>query len=167
MVIVLITGSSASGKTTIAKLLEKHHQFHLIDGDQVIKDLGLTSKSWISIHHCLIDRALQFDTDAKVVISHVVLPEKFEYYQDILAKAGRTLKIIVLKPSLQSLQQRNLVRKSHPKPTPVIVIDFFYQKFLEINPNTRNWFIVDSSLQDSAETARQIVDYCGISTTKL
>lgn len=167
MVIVLITGSSASGKTTIAQALREKYQFHHIDGDQVIKDLGLTSKSWNTIHDQLIDRVLQLDSSVDVVISHVVLPEKFGYYQDILAKAGRTMNIVVLKPSLQSLQQRNLIRKSHPKPTQAIVIDYFYQKFLEMNPNDGKWFIIDSSQQESAETVRQIVDYCGISTIKL
>ena len=125
MVIVLITGSSASGKTTVARALETFYQFQLIDGDQVIKDLGLTSKSWNLIHDHLINRALQLDSSENVVISHVVLPEKFTYYQEKLAHSSQNLLLVVLQPTLKTLHARTKIRKSHPKPTPTDVIDFF------------------------------------------
>ncbi|HNQ17346.1 MAG TPA: hypothetical protein PKH60_04570 [Candidatus Woesebacteria bacterium] len=49
-------------------------EFHLIDGDKVIKDLGLTSKAWNSIHDHLIDRALQVEPGIHVVISQALIP---------------------------------------------------------------------------------------------
>ncbi len=164
MVIVIITGSSASGKTTIAKLFEKNCLFHLIDGDQVIKDLGLTSKSWNSIHDNLIDRALQFNFDSNVVISHVVLPEKFAYYQEKLAKHCRDLQIVVLIPSLETLHVRARIRKSHPKPTPQEFIDFFYDKFKSIQATNDDYLVIDNSLQTEQQTLKEIVKYTSLDT---
>lgn len=56
--ILLISGPSASGKTTIAHLISERYGYHHIDGDQVIKDLDLKSKAWNSIHHNLIEKSL-------------------------------------------------------------------------------------------------------------
>lgn len=162
--IVLITGPSASGKTTIARELCEKYQFHLIDGDQVIRDLGLTSKAWNSIHDHLIDRALQVEPNIHVVISHVVILEKFAYYQEKMAKFKRDFHIVVFQPSLETLHDRSRVRKSHPKPTPQEFIDFFYDQFKSIKATNYDCLVIDNSLQSEQETLEEIVKYIGFDT---
>ena len=95
--VILLTGSSASGKTSIGKLLSKKYNYQHLDGDQIIKDLGLTSKSWNLIHEEVIRRSVQKDSQTNVVISHVVLPDKFEFYKKAFRKKNIEFKIVVLK----------------------------------------------------------------------
>lgn len=157
--ILLITGSSASGKTTVARALSEQYQFLHIDGDQVIKDLGLTSKAWNSIHDNLMDRALQFHSDVNIVISHVVLPEKFAYYQEKLSAIDRDFKLVILNPTKTVLYSRTGSRKSHPKPTPLDVIDFFYDSFKSAKATNRTQLVIDNSLQTEQETLESIIHY--------
>lgn len=159
MVTVVITGSSASGKTTLAQALNEKHQFHHIDGDQVIKDLGLTSKSWNLIHDQMINRALQLDSSVNVVISHVVLPEKFTYYQEKLAHSNRNLLLVVLQPTFKTLRDRAKIRKSHPKPTPPDAIDFFYHSFESVKATNTTQLVIDNSIQTEQESLEMISSY--------
>ncbi|MBU0579234.1 hypothetical protein KJ628_04690 [Patescibacteria group bacterium] len=155
--ILLITGSPASGKTTIANILSNKHKFQQIDGDEVIKDLGLKSKAWNTIHHELISRALSQHAVDNVVVSHVVPLEKMNLYQTELLKSKIELKVIVLQPTKEALLERNQVRTCHPKPTPIEVIDYFYEKFQAYQNTSSDCLIIDTSNQAQEETIKEIL----------
>ncbi|MBU0579035.1 dephospho-CoA kinase [Patescibacteria group bacterium] len=82
--ILLITGSPAAGKTTLGNIFVEKYGFKQLDGDQVIKELGLTSKSWNKIHDQIFDRSLTIHTSSNVVITHAVLADKFAFYGIII-----------------------------------------------------------------------------------
>lgn len=160
--IILITGSSASGKTTIGRLLAEKCNYDHIDGDQVIKDLGLTSKSWNSIHGEIIRRSALGGSPTNAVISHVVLPDKFEFYEKAFRKNNVDYRIVVLDPKKSVLLDRNQIRTCHPRPTPLDVIDYFHGKFRDSDLENLNCYVLDNSGQAELDTVDAIVDYCGI-----
>ncbi len=148
--ILLITGSPAAGKTTIGSILAKRYGFKQLDGDQVIKELGLTSKSWNKIHDQIFDKSLTMHTSGNVVITHVVLADKFAFYQNFYKRKKIPFEIVLLKPQKKTLLSRNKIRTCHPQSTPLDAIDFFYSKFRS-NHNGLN-----NSEQTPEDTAKQI-----------
>lgn len=157
--ILLLTGSPASGKTTIANILQSKYDFQLLDGDQLIKDLGLTSKSWNQIHEEIFKRSISLHWQKNVVISHVVLPDTFERYIDHFNKHSIEFKIVVLKPQIETLLARNTIRTSHPKPTPIEYIHYFDEKYNKQEDQSSNLLIMDNTDQTPESTAELVVSY--------
>lgn len=158
--IVLITGAPASGKTTLGQILATTYNYVQLDGDQLIKDLGLKSENWNQIHSQLRLKASELHQQKNVVISHVVLPETITSYYDYYEALTIPFKAILLKPQINTLLERSAVRTSHPKPTPENFIHYFHEKFTEgFVEKKYGALYLDNSVQNLEETMQYINTY--------
>jgi gluconate kinase len=155
--ILLLTGACAAGKSTIAQILAEQHNFVMIDGDAMIKELGLKSKDWNQVHNDLIKRAEIASKEKGVVISHVVFPDKFHLYQKHFQNKNIPFKTVVLHTQKEILYKRNLIRTCHPKPTPENIIDYFHKE-LGTAKEAGNIMIIDSTQQTPLQTVTVLLE---------
>lgn len=158
--ILLITGTCASGKTTVGEILSRQYGYKHIDGDQFKRELkkrrGLEKLDWDEIHEDLISHAIELSTRANVVISHVVLPPNLGVYQAICSNLDALFRFIILMPSRETVYSRNKNRTCWSSPTPKKFIDEFYDSYIEaVNALSEN--VLDNSNQSPLETATQIM----------
>jgi gluconate kinase len=161
--VLLITGTCASGKTTLGELLAQNHLYHHIDGDtfkkKLKKERGLSKLDWNAIHDDLMLHTLDFIQQADVVITHVVLPEKINDYVTFYAERNISFNFVILMPSKKSIYQRNATRTCWSAPTPHKYIDEFYDAYDSAREKNSQYFL-DTTNHSPGESLELILDLC-------
>lgn len=159
--IIVLNGTSGSGKSTIAELLAEKG-FLAIDGDCVIQTVRHKNKrkqyEWDELIEEIgheIDILSMFSNN--IVISHIVLPEDFNKYLSIFESRNIKYKIFLLKPQYRTAVERCGTRTCHAGVTPEYWIKHFYD-LLEFDERV---VIVDNTDMTAEDTADYILnDFC-------
>lgn len=136
---LLITGPSASGKTTLGKQLVDQLGYTQLDGDVVWNELkksgrlGFQGKTihWNEIHSDLMLRAYSLSRKSRVVLTHVVLPDTIPKYVEFFQDLGVQFNIEVLMASKKELMNRSQSRPTFNRPTPPYVINTMHDLFAD------------------------------------
>ena len=155
--IIIINGTSGSGKSTIAEILSEKG-FLAIDGDCAIQAVrhkkGTKQYEWDELISEIV-----FEIDVlslfgkNIVISHVVLPEDLNKYIDIFESRNMKYKFFLLKPEYQTAVERCQTRTCHTSITPEYWIKHFYDS---LNFDDRV-IVVDNTNMTAEETAEYIL----------
>ena len=155
--IVVINGTSGSGKSTVAEVLVGKG-FHAIDGDCVIQTVrhktGKKQYEWgelIDEIACEIDLLSMFSEN--IVLSHVILPDDLEKYIGIFKDRNLEYRFFLLKPEYQIAVDRCQSRTCHTSITPEYWIKHFYDL---LNFDVRVT-VVDNTNMSAEETAEYIL----------
>jgi predicted kinase len=166
----ILSGSPASGKTTVAKALLQQFIF----GFYVPVD---TLRNWVlsgisdPIGSLDDETERQFslarDTAASVaqiylkagfavVIDDVVFPPQVATHYDPVFADHEVYKIL-LKPDLEVAYDRNIKRREANQESVEMVIDLVYEAFASNRSDWTGWYIIDSSRLNVEETVRLIL----------
>ncbi|MHB1319899.1 MAG: hypothetical protein ACYCYF_14895 [Anaerolineae bacterium] len=157
--VLLISGSCASGKSTVSRLLAERHGLVQIDGDWVLHlrkaQLGTP------VGTLEIDSELRLMAHGVTrmgmgaVIAHVVLPDAMAVYQSHFASYGIPWRPVILLPDRKVLLQRAASRRTWPHPTPAPWIDAF-QEALSQAPVELRSCLYDNASEGPEQTAEAI-----------
>jgi gluconate kinase len=155
--VLLITGTCASGKTTLGKLLADKYGYIHIDGDEVWKEVKAQrgkQVGWNDIHQDILTHTTQFVDLSKIVITHVIFPELLPIYQAFYAQRNLQLIVIVLMPKNEVIYSRNQLRKCWPVPTAQKDIDDINKK---LKSDLYLSYYLDTSDQSPGESVAAIL----------
>lgn len=159
-VVVLISGTCASGKSRISYELASTHGFVQIDGDWVWTMLKAESGKKLpsdAIHRDLMDMAYGMHLSGRnSSVAHVVRPHEFGGYEQYMGQRGVPLLEVVLQPTEAVAIARSVERRCWPKPTPEYWVRFFRDEFAEWK-DRGNVRILDNSDAKPENTAAAIV----------
>ena len=128
--VLLLSGTCASGKSTLSYLLARQYGAVQIDGDWIthLRQAELGRKvDFNEIHNEMLVLAEGFVRLGKtVVIAHVILPEAMVIYHDFFTSHKIPYMAAVLMPAESSVLEWNLNRKCWPKTTPEYWVKKFY-----------------------------------------
>jgi hypothetical protein len=157
--VLLLTGSCASGKTTVSRILAERHGLAQIDGDWVLAlrraELGRSVDS------------LEIDADLRrmahgvtwlgmsAVIAHVVLPGALPGYQLYFDSHRIPWRPVVLLPDRTVLLERATTRETWPRATPAFWIDTFRDALLQGSAELRACYY-DNGSETPEQTAESI-----------
>lgn len=164
--IIVLNGTSGSGKSTIAEILQEKG-FLAIDGDCAIQTVrhktGRKQYQWgelIDEIACEIDILSMFGKD--IVLSHVILPDDLEKYIEIFKSRNLEYMFFLLKPEYETAVERCLLRTCHTSVTPEYWIKHFYEL---LNFDDRVC-VVDNTNMSAEKTAEYILEKAGINKKK-
>jgi gluconate kinase len=158
MSVLLLTGTCASGKTTVGELLEKDYGYHHIDGDDVWNAVKLEQGKgvgWNEIHQDILNHCLQKMYSSNVVITHVIYPEIFPVYTSFFERERMAMTLVVLVPTIDTVYQRNNTRTCWSVPTPQKYIDDIYGK---LSSNEYLPYFLDTTHQKPEQTVSQVLN---------
>ena len=155
--IIVINGTSGSGKSTIAEILVEKG-FIAIDGDCVIQTVRhKTGKKQYEWDELIDEIACEIDIlslyGENIVLSHVVLPEDLDKYIKIFVTRNLKYKFVLLKPDYQTAVERCQSRTCHTSVTPEYWIKHFYD-LLKFDDRVT---VVDNTDMTPEETADYII----------
>ena len=161
--VLLISGSCASGKTTLSYIVAGRADAVQIDGDWILhlrkeESGGTIAPKAIDLEICRIAEAF-VRLGKRVVIAQVVLPDGIGTYRDYFVARGIDYRFIVLMPSMPVILRRNETRKCWPKTTP----EYWVQKFwddLDAGPESFRAAFHDNSDESPELTAANIMAAC-------
>jgi adenylate kinase family enzyme len=156
---LLISGTCASGKTTVGQILSQQYGFSHVDGDVVKQDLEAKRKekvAWNTIHGDIIERSVALFDHSSVVITHVVLPKILPQYELACRERDIPLQIVILMPERKEIYKRNATRTCWSRPTPQKFIDEFHDAYLREKEQLEQYFF-DSTGQTGEESAKEIL----------
>jgi hypothetical protein len=157
--VLLLSGSCASGKTTVSRILAERHGLVQIDGDWVLAlrraELGK------SVDYIEIDADLRRMAHGvtwlgmSVVIAHVVLPGALPGYQRYFDNHRIPWRPVVLMPDRAVLLERATARETWPRATPAFWIDTFRDALLQGSAGLRACYY-DNGSETPEQTAETI-----------
>lgn len=167
--IIALTGTCASGKTSIAEILMKKYGFYAIDGDSAMNivkhKLGITkfdyngTEMFNEITH-QIDTLLLLEKD--IVISHVVLPGDIPKFRDLFQSRGLIYQFFLLHPNYESALSRSMTRTCFNGITPEEWVRYFYDELSVLKQQKISDVTVfdnsDCSIEESAKEIVNIID---------
>ena len=157
--VLIVSGTCASGKTTISYLMSEQYGFVQIDGDWILEKWKTEQNRRVDfneIHHDVLAMAEGFVLLGKsVAIAHVVLPEFLSLHEEALRERQIDGKIVILMPQESILKFRNTHRKCWPKTTPEYWVMKFYQDFLNAPEDVKAHFY-DNSDETAEQTAENL-----------
>lgn len=112
---LVISGTCASGKTTLSHLLARDRGFVQIDGDWLLRRWRDRLGHSIDFNEiqpeifALADGITALGRD--VVVAHVILPDRIPQYRRFLGEAGIPHRIVILMPQVEVLLARNEARE--------------------------------------------------------
>jgi adenylate kinase family enzyme len=156
--IVVINGTSGSGKSTVAEVLVRKG-FLAIDGDCVIQTVRhKTGKKQYEWGDLIDEIAREIDLLSlfceNITLSHVILPEDLDRYIEIFESRNMQYKVFLLKPDYQIAVERCQTRTCHTSVTPEYWIKHFYD-LLIFDDSVLN---VDNTYMTPEETANYILE---------
>jgi predicted kinase len=161
--VLLLSGSCASGKTTISYLLAGQANAIQIDGDWLLHLLKEEAGRAIPFKDADLEICRMAEAfvrlGKRVVIAQVVLPDTIEPYTNYFMEKGISYQFIVLMPSQTVILERNETRKCWPKTTP----EYWVLKFradLEAGPKAFRAAFYDNSNESPEMTASNIMAKC-------
>ncbi|MHB9032978.1 MAG: AAA family ATPase [Anaerolineae bacterium] len=159
--LLLVSGSCASGKSTVSYLLAREHGFVQIDGDWVwIRRKGETGRK---LDYTEVDPEMLAAASGllamgrPVVIAQLILPGRLPFFAAYCAAHGITWRMAVLLPRDEVLLERNRTRVCWPKPTPAYYVEKF-QADLRSGPPAFTRWLDDNSAETPGETAARLAE---------
>jgi hypothetical protein len=154
--VLLISGSCASGKSTISHLIASTYGAVQIDGDWMLQlrkiELG-EKPDFNDIHMDMLTMAQGFASMGKdVVVAHVILPEALPLYESFLKQKRIRYLFVVLMPGESDLLARSQERKCWPEPTPKYWVYKFNNDLIAGSEHFRKAFY-DNTSESPDETA--------------
>jgi len=157
--VLVLSGTCASGKSTIANLLAERYRLVPIDGDWLLSyyknELGRPIPSDRLNDDLLSIAAGLAALGMSSVIAHVVLPASFPAYDAYLTACGLPHRIVALTPGMPVLRARNRTRTCWPKPTPERWIVAFADALLDA-PGVAGSVYHDNARETEDETAKRL-----------
>jgi len=155
--VLVISGTCASGKTTISDVLAQQYGFVQLDGDwppSKRKAEKGTSIGFNEAHNELLALAegiVHLSHD--VVIAHVVLPEWVPHYERYLVERGISHRIVILMPRMDVILDRNETRECWW--TERGIIERFHDALLAGDGHVQGLFY-DNGEETAEETANRL-----------
>ena len=160
--IIVLNGTSGSGKSTIAELLTDK-SFLAIDGDCVIQAVRYkTGRKQYEWNELIDEIACEIDIlsmiGKSIVLSHVVLPDDLDKYIDIFKSRSMKYSFFLLKPDYQTAVERCRSRTCHGNITPEYWIKHFHERLVFDD----RVVIVDNTNMTAEETVKIILKKAGM-----
>ncbi len=163
--LLLISGSCASGKSTVSYLLAQRYGCVQIDGDWILhlrrRELGHAPEYPGIDADMLAMAAGILALGRAVVIAHVILPAQLVFYADFCAARGIAWQMAALLPREEVLLERNRTRVCWPKTTPEYWVLKFHADLQDAPDTFKRWYY-DNSLETPAETAQRLAERLGL-----
>jgi len=164
---VVLTGTCASGKTTVAEALVARHGFGAIDGDCVMDAVrhrhgltrfGYNGPEMVAEIACEVDILLALGYD--VVISHVILSADLDVYREILQARGVNYCMVLLRPDIDTALARSRERTCFGSVTPEKWVRYFHDDLAVLERQAYDGRIADDLivLDNSERAAGDVVD---------
>ena len=155
--IIVLNGTSGSGKSTIAEILSEKG-FLAIDGDCAIQVVrykkGIKQYEWEELINeiaCEIDILSLLGEN--IVLSHVILPEDFDKYIAIFESRNLKYAFYLLKPEYETAVERCQTRTCHTSITP----EYWIKHFYELLKFEKGVTVVNNTNMSAEETADYIL----------
>lgn len=155
--IIVLNGTSGSGKSTIAEILADRG-YLAIDGDCVIQAVrhkkGTKQYEWDELINeiaCEIDILSLFGEN--IVLSHVILPEDLDKYIAIFESRNLKYAFYLLKPEYETAVERCQTRTCHTSITP----EYWIKHFYELLKFDKGVTVVNNTNMSAEETADYIL----------
>ena len=163
--VIVITGTCASGKKTIAQLLARRHGFRIIDGN-IVRDV---------VRHKLGIRNAQFNGDEMVaeitreidilaalhqdiVLSHVIIPDDLPRYRSVFRQRQLRYRIVLLQPDCAVAVARSRERICFTGVTDEYWIRHFHEQLSVLEQQEQPDVIVyDNGGESAEESAEKIL----------
>lgn len=156
---LFISGSCASGKSTVSHLLAHQYGYVQIDGDWILHRRRTEAGrpvEFSNIDEELLAMAAGMTALGKpVVIAQVILPAQMALYDKFCGRLGILWQAAVLMPQEEELLERNRTRKCWPKTTPEYWVKHFHAQLLGGPPAFARWYY-DNSHETAEETAEKL-----------
>jgi hypothetical protein len=154
--VLVLSGSCASGKTTLSYLLSEHYGFVQIDGDYVLERHRSEEQRRVDadeIHPYLLTMAEGFARLGRpVALAHIVPPHLIPHYQAWLKERHIAHRIVIIMPRMPVLLERNEIRVCWPKATPEHWVRKFHDDYLNA-PEPIKALFYDNSDETPDQTA--------------
>lgn len=168
---IVLTGTCASGKSTIAGVLLARYGFGVIDGDCAMDAIrhkrGLARFAYNGPE--MLDEVAQ-EVDIllalgyDVVISHVVVADDLDVYREMLKTRGVDYRIVLLWPDIGTALMRSKTRTCFGSVTPEEWVRHFHDQLTAlVEQKQDDVMVLDNTVYTAAETADRIVRLWGIS----
>ena len=155
--VLVVSGTCASGKTTVSDVLAEQHGFVQLDADWFLakrKDELGRHIDFNEVHEEMLTMAeglVHLGRD--VVIAHVVLPEWVAMYERFFGERGIAYRVVILMPQMKVILQRNEERVCWW--TEHGIIERFQDALLAGDDHVRGLFY-DNGGETAEETARRM-----------
>ncbi|MHB9108151.1 MAG: AAA family ATPase [Armatimonadota bacterium] len=160
--VIVLTGTCASGKKTIAQQLARRHGFRIIDGN-VVRDV---------VRHKLGIRNAQFNGDEMIdeitrqidilsalhqdiVLSHVIVPDDLPRYRAIFRQRQLRYRIFVLQPDCTTAIARSKERTCFNGITDEHWIRHFHEQLSVLEQQEETDVIVYDNAGENAEASAE------------
>jgi len=157
--LLLISGSCASGKSTVSYLLAQRYGFVQIDGDWILHlrkaELGRSVEFTEIDGEMLAMAAAMTALNKPVVIAQIILPAQLALYESFCESHSIPWQAAVLMPQEDVLLERNRTRRCWPKTTPEYWVKYFNAELLAASQSFKRWHY-DNSRETAEETAERL-----------
>lgn len=160
--VIILTGAGGSGKTTIAKLIEKECGYILLDGDNADTEYFPNGNQWLpensdklcQAHDKILRNTKKLvQAGKKVVIDYIIFGQYLDFFDKFVTVFGDNLQIAVLFPKRSEIVIRDKKRKCWT--TGEERIKTVYHEFDKIRDEIGEDKYIDTSGQTPEETFRK------------
>ena len=157
--VLILSGTCASGKTTLSYLISERYGFVQVDGDWILKKWQIEQER--KIHFTEINRYMLTMAEGLVflgmsaVLAHVILPESLPLFERGLREKQIDYRVVILMPQKSALLFRNKHRKCWPNTTPEYWVTKFHRELLNAPESTKAHYY-DNSHETAEQTAETI-----------
>lgn len=158
--LLALTGTCASGKSTIAEVLVARYGFSAIDGNNVmdvirhksgVARVAFNGTELLKEIEDEIDMLLALQQD--IVLAHVIIPDDLPRYRRMFRSRGLHYKLCVLQPEYAAAVTRSRTRTSFQTLTDETWVRHFHQAMMGFQPDEDVLIFVNTacSAEESAE----------------
>lgn len=155
-IILILTGPTGVGKTTLCKMVADRFNYTYVSGDEIkeklfpgVEDITVYPEKLADVKKELLKRAKEiFDNGNSVVIDYVILGE--EYIKKIKELFDGHLVFKVLLPTLESIQARDKERECWTAGEESV--KDLYEKYLKLKPLIGKENYIDTTDETPEET---------------
>jgi len=162
--VIVLTGTCASGKKTIAQILQRRHGFRIIDGNVVrdvvrhklgIRNAQFNGQEMIAEITREIDILAALGQD--IVLSHVIVPDDLPRYRTIFQQRQLCYRIFLLQPDCATAVARSKERTCFNGVTDEYWIRHFHEQLSVLRQQESPDVIVyDNAREPAEESAERI-----------
>ena len=154
--VIILTGPTGSGKTTLSKMLSKHSDITYISGDDIKNELfpeisnitDFPEKLEIVKENLFTEAKKIYDDGQSVIVDYVILGE--EYIKKFQEGFGNNLILKIILPSLETILHRDTERTNWTSGEEII--KHLYRRYKELEPFLGKENYIDNSAETVSET---------------